>query len=78
MWINSLPFIKDSDDEEHYEDLPAPDETDEGEKSSSESSDSEDDQKGNKQKIKSSWVHKNLKNSGKWTISNSLLSTYIY
>ncbi|XP_078314561.1 CCAAT/enhancer-binding protein zeta-like isoform X2 [Crassostrea virginica] len=55
---------EDSDDEEHYEDLPAPDETDEGEKSSSESSDSEDDRKGNKQKIKSSWVHKNLKNSG--------------
>ncbi|XP_061172895.1 CCAAT/enhancer-binding protein zeta-like [Saccostrea echinata] len=55
---------EDSDDEEHYEDLPAPDESEADDTSSSESSDSEDEQKGAKSKVKSSWVHKNLKNSG--------------
>eukprot|EP00105_Crassostrea_gigas_P005739 XP_011419440.1 PREDICTED: CCAAT/enhancer-binding protein zeta [Crassostrea gigas] len=55
---------EDSDDEEHYEDLPAPDDGEAVEQSSSESSDSEDEGKGANPKSKSSWVHKNLKNSG--------------
>jgi hypothetical protein len=84
-----MNFVQDSDDEEHYEDLPAPEESDSEElppreesddkkelpasdhgnvddtSSSSESSDSEDDEKRAKAK-KSSWVHRNLKNSGGW------------
>ncbi|XP_056021868.1 CCAAT/enhancer-binding protein zeta-like [Ostrea edulis] len=54
---------EDSDDEEHYEDLPAPDESEANDTTSSESSESEDEQKRAKSN-KSSWVHKNLINSG--------------
>lgn len=60
-----MNFSQDSDDEEHYEDLPAPDESEANDTTSSESSESEDEQKRAKSN-KSSWVHKNLKNSGEW------------
>lgn len=63
MYVKRI-YAQDSDDEEHYEDLPAPDDGEADEQSSSESSDSEDEGKGANPKSKSSWVHKNLKNSG--------------